>query len=84
MIGATAISGARRSEAAPVFLPDAAVEVALTLPEPAVAVPELWVPAFCEPAPVKPTPAPAPCFMNLAAGAGRAGRASLVTFHVDD
>ena len=60
------------------------VAVALTDPEPGVAVPVEVPPAFWDPAPVRPAPVPAPVFIRLAAAEGIAGRASLVTFQVED
>jgi len=38
-------------------------------------------PAVCDPAPPRPSPLPAPLFINVAAPDGRAGRVSPVTFH---
>jgi hypothetical protein len=60
------------------------VAVALTDPEPGVAVPVEVPPAFWDPAPVRPAPVPAPVFIRLAAAEGIAGRASFVTFQVED
>jgi hypothetical protein len=68
------------------FVPLAAlVAVAVTLPDPAVAVPAesppaTLPPAFWLPAPVSPAPFPAPAFIRFAAATGIAGSASLVTF----
>jgi len=49
--------------------------VAVTWPEPAVAVPVLAPPAFWDPEPVRPGPLPAPEVMYFLAPAGMAGRA---------
>lgn len=47
----------------PVAVPDA-LAVAVTDPEPGVAVPVEVPPAFWEPLPERPAPAPAPVFIN--------------------
>lgn len=60
------------------------VLVAVTDPEPGVAVPVEVPPAFWDPAPVRPKPFPAPVFIISAAAEGMAGRASLVTFQLED
>lgn len=60
------------------------VAVAVTEPEPWVAVPVDAPPAFWLPAPVRPAPVPAPDFMRRAAPDGMAGRASEVTFQFAD
>jgi hypothetical protein len=71
------------------FVPLAAlVAVAVTLPDPAVAVPAesppgILPPAFWLPAPVSPAPFPAPAFIRFAAATGIAGSASLVTFQFE-
>ena len=64
------------------------VAVAVTLPDPAVAVPAesppgMLPPAFWLPAPVSPAPFPAPVFIRFAAATGIAGSASLVTFQFE-
>jgi hypothetical protein len=55
----------------------------VTSPLPEVAVPVETPAAFCEPAPVRPGPFPAPLFMYLAAPDGIAGRASPETSQVE-
>lgn len=60
------------------------VETAETVPEPAVAVPGEVSPAFCDPAPLRPGPAPAPLFMKAAAFNGMAGRESSETSQLSD
>jgi hypothetical protein len=48
------------TDVAALFFVDDAVATAVTEPLPGVAVPVLVPPAFCEPAPVRPGPLPAP------------------------
>jgi hypothetical protein len=61
------------------------VPVAVTDPEPGVAVPVEVPPAFWDPAPVRPKPFPAaPVFIKAAAPEGMAGRESPVTSQLAD
>lgn len=71
-------------EVAELLLVELDLAVALTLPDPAVAVPVEVPPAFWDPAPVNPAPFPAPLFISAAAPDGIAGRASEVTFQFAD
>jgi len=82
---ATPNSGARTLAAAPFCVELAAAPLAteVTAPEPEVAVAELFVPAFCDPSPVRPGPVPAPLDMYCFAGSGIAGSASLLTSQVE-
>lgn len=73
--------------AAPLEVELAAEPVAVTAPEPGVAVAVLAPPAFWDPAPLlplRPGPLPAPWLMYWTAPSGMAGRVSVPGNQVDD
>ena len=87
MNGARESSGAWRDAAAPLEVELAAEPVAVTAPEPGVAVAVLAPPAFWDPAPLlplSPGPGPAPWLMYLTAPSGMTGRLSVPGNQVSD